>query len=500
MARRGVALVLGVALAGVFGAPPVPVRADATLLDAAANSLIARHDAPPLGGWAWHSAIQGQHLQVDRDVGAASVGMGFLAAYETTGNSAYLNAASEAGTWLLAAAQPANGGLRWPDWHNDDGKVSPHHYSSFDDGAPGIADFLWRLWEATSNANYEAGAKAGMVWLESQARAPAGSSCPQTSCFWKWDDDKDPTVYTGMGEGAAGIAYAFDTFALETGDPSYEQYAMATANWLEAQIASNGAIPETPGTQGYDTGYLGLRGRRLSLRASLSAHGQYALAERRDPLEAWVRAQAQKQSIGGEARPIELGRDGYNPTLATGIEEGAAGIGWVELQLYALTATPTYLGVAESAGTWLLAVAQPMAGGVCWPEDYQRRIWHTSLDNGAPGIGWFLDDLDRADDDYAYETGALAAQSWLAGVAFTDNEGTDWGRALPGLPAKTEMVYQRRPVVALGPRRHRRLLRAPRRLDHGYPRGAARTLGPLENSSKPAGFDWDGAAIAAIHR
>jgi hypothetical protein len=38
----------------------------------------------PDGGWAWRSSIQAPHYQTDRDVGAASVGEGLLAAYAVT--------------------------------------------------------------------------------------------------------------------------------------------------------------------------------------------------------------------------------------------------------------------------------------------------------------------------------------------------------------------------------------------------------------------------------
>jgi hypothetical protein len=50
----------------------------------AADSLVARHRAMPDGGWAWRSSIQAPHYQTDRDVGAASVGEGLLAAYAVT--------------------------------------------------------------------------------------------------------------------------------------------------------------------------------------------------------------------------------------------------------------------------------------------------------------------------------------------------------------------------------------------------------------------------------
>ena len=62
----------------------VPDRAAMTVVRMAADSLVARHRAMPQGGWAWRSAIQAPHHQTDRDVGAASIGEGLLAAYAVT--------------------------------------------------------------------------------------------------------------------------------------------------------------------------------------------------------------------------------------------------------------------------------------------------------------------------------------------------------------------------------------------------------------------------------
>jgi hypothetical protein len=98
----------------------------------------------PGAGWAWRSTIQAPHLQTDRDVGAASVLVGLLALHDTTGDSAYLDAARHAGDWLLAVAQRQHGGLTWPDYVDRRGHPSVDHFTSFDDGTPGIADSLCR--------------------------------------------------------------------------------------------------------------------------------------------------------------------------------------------------------------------------------------------------------------------------------------------------------------------------------------------------------------------
>ena len=147
----------------------------------AADSLLARHRAMPGGGWAWRSSIQAPHYQTDRDVGAASIGEGLLAAYAVTGDARYRHAALAAGDFLLSVAEPATGGLRWPDWADPDGSRSTTHFTSFDDGAAGISDFLWQLYRVSGADRFQAGALGGMRWLISRAQ---GETCPEIACSW----------------------------------------------------------------------------------------------------------------------------------------------------------------------------------------------------------------------------------------------------------------------------------------------------------------------------
>src|SRR3954451_12035172 len=97
----------------------------------AADSLVARHREMPEGGWAWRSSIQAPHYQTDRDVGAASIGEGLLAAYAVTHDARYRHAAVAAGGFLLGVAEPAGGGVRWPDWADPNGERSTTHFTSF---------------------------------------------------------------------------------------------------------------------------------------------------------------------------------------------------------------------------------------------------------------------------------------------------------------------------------------------------------------------------------
>lgn len=441
--RRAAVVLLTGALAGTTGtpagssearpastqSPPTPAPVGDSLLNGAAEALLASAVPTPVGGLAWRSVIQAPHLQTDRDVGAASVAFGLLAAYDVTKRPAYLLAARRAGDFLLSAQVPAGSG-RWPDYV-DPGHTAGYAFTSFDDGAAGIADLLWRLWEHTGDRRYRAGALAGMGWLERSASGLAGRPCPQL-CRWAWTDPPrrfGPVTYTGMGEGIAGIVWAFSAFAERTGDPSYERYAEGGARYLASLVTPEGALPEQPGIPGYDTGYLsGAAGDAFCfLRMYRRTGDPHYLALGRLLLH-WVRARAVPDR-DALAWPIEVrtpnGRGG-NPQRATGVEEGAAGIAWVELQAYAVTGDLAYLQTATAAGQWLLASAWRDRGGLAWPEDEGRALVHTSLDNGAPGIGVVLDDLGRATGQARFAQAAAGARAWITAVARHRPAGPYW--------------------------------------------------------------------------
>lgn len=414
----------GVAVAPVCAASAATRAPDADpLLREAGRSLVARHLAFG-GGWAWRSVIQAPSCNTDRDVGTASVLMGLLVAYDSTHDARYLTAARRAGDWLLAAQRPAGSG-RWPDAVQPGGSVSPIAFTSFDDGAAGIADALWRLYARTGEARYRRGAVAGMDWLVSVAEPVAGHPAAD-QCLWHWEQPGRDSIYTGIGQGVAGIAYALDVFAARTGDPVYARYAAAGAAYVESLITRDGAVPEHPGEAAYDTGYLnGAAGDAylfLHLYRSTGDARWLADAER---LLGWLARTARPQRRG-VAWPIMLGDD-PDRMRATGFEEGNAGIGWVFLQAHRMTGNADYLHLAERAGDWLLATARRGGGdGLAWPEDAGRDLWHTSLDNGAPGIGVFLYDLGRRSGHDRYGKAARAARRWIAAVARHDRRGVYW--------------------------------------------------------------------------
>jgi hypothetical protein len=397
-------------------------------LSEAAQSLIDRHTALA-GGWAWQSVIQAPNYQTDRDVGTASVGTAFLQMYDATGTAGYLTAAEEAGNWLMSAQTSAGW---WPDYVNPSG-VKPtgaakYGFTSLDDGVVGQAGFLLTLYQKTGNVAYRTAALKGFNWLLTVAEAPAGRSCPAQQCSWDWWVPAQGKVYLGLGSGVAGIFYGLDQAAQITGNATYENYALAAAAYEEAQITQNGAVPEVPGGNVSDTGlYQGGAGVALAFLSLYQHTGNTRWFGDANRILAWVRSQ-EKPQHNGMAWPVSVGVKG-NGALSTEIAEGAAGIGWVELQAYKITHAAVDLDTAEEAGTWLLAIQTQEGSGDAW-EAYTTGggsgDYYTSEDLGVSGIGYFFDDLYLATGNSAYNTGAQDAAKWLQSASFQDSSGSDW--------------------------------------------------------------------------
>ena len=404
------------------GAARTPDQPALTLVRMAADSLVARRRAMPSGGWAWRSSIQAPHYQTDRDVGAASIGEGLLAAYAVTRDARYRRAAVAAGDFLLGVAEPAAGGLRWPDWADPDGQRSTTHFTSFDDGAAGISDYLWKLFIVTRERRFRDGALAGMRWVVARAGGP---SCPGTACSWRWTDDRDWRVaYHGVGMGQAGIVLTLDAFADRTGNRTFRTYARAGAARLRA-VTNDGASPLPRGSESatLETGFL-----------SGAAGAAYMFLERyrrdRDPADLataqrllrWVNERAVADPSGGLRWPVAQDDE----SCASGFELGAAGIAWVNLHAARLTGRADYREVARRAGIWLRHVR---LGRGAWRElpHHPESPVHVGLDGGAAGIGWVLADLAGAGIDA--DANRQAARSALAGLrddAARDELGAFW--------------------------------------------------------------------------
>ena len=431
-------LAAGCARAPAAEYAPGAAPATSALPHAAADRLVADGvpsplgpDGPP-GARAWTSAIQAPHRQTDRDVGAAGIAHGLLALAAATPDPAararHLAGAGAAGDFLLGASAGVPG--RFPDYIDPDGPAT-RAYTSFDDGAAGIAEVLWRLGEATGDDRYLAGARAAVRWVISRAEGVDGVPCPRM-CRWAWVDDggaSPPSYRHGMGEGQAGIVYALSVLAERTGDPEMAAHAAGGAAYLSSRLDPDGGLPERADEPRRNTGFLsGTAGAAFVFLRMYQSTGEDRWRRDAEATLDFLDRTAQPAG-GGLTWPILLGAgpDALTPDnahRATGMEEGAAGIGWVSLQAHAILGGPRHLERARAAGRWLVGVALDEPVGLAWAEYEGSTTVHTATNSGAAGTGWFLDTLGRVTGDDEFSAAARDARSWLLAVATPEGR---WG-------------------------------------------------------------------------
>lgn len=400
------------------------------------SSLVDMHQ-PSMGGWRFRSAIQAPHYQTDRDVGAAGIGMGFLTlAKKNPDDRKWLDAARQTATWLIAVSRQDKDGRYWPDYVDSDG-ASSDIYTSFDDGSIGISDFFWQLYEETHDPQYKQIALQSLEWTLAQAEPYDRYGI--SAYRWRWDvSDKNSPYYMGMGEGAAGLTYAFATYyeRLRYSDPQLaarcKQYMQGSLNYIEIvrKGVQGNLIPETGvmgqnGDTTVDSGYLsGQAGYAFMYLKLYQVFGDKQYLDQAEKSLGWLvdtkNGPMVKISPSENAWRLALDPQGNNDNqYATGFEEGAAGIGWVFLQAYQQTGQRQYLDMSKTAANWLLGVAiKGQDGSLSWYEDEHpaNDLIHANLNNGAAGIGFFLRDLYLASGEQKYQAGAQGALEWL-----TDN-------------------------------------------------------------------------------
>lgn len=426
------------------------------------DSLVNLHQSLD-GGWAFQSQIQSPHFQTDRDVGAASVGMGFLVlADRYPSNPQWLQAAEQTAQWLSAAE--SKGTLEsgsWPDYVDGNDR-SDSTYTSFDDGALGIGDFYWRLYEKTGNTAYRDSAVESVRWTLAEAENVGTTADP--AYRWVWDvntrvnptnGDNPPVYYMGMGEGTVGIINTLTTYYQRTknSDPviaaeckQYIDGGLRYIQQVQTTLGQNGGdsqvIPETgvvgqDGDTAMNAGYLsGAAGEAFMYLNLYKTFGDKSYLTSAQNVFNWLQNTKNGPMVtfsdGSIAWHIAVDPDGSgdpaDSQLATGFEEGSAGIGWTYLQAYKVTNDTQYLTMSEKAANWLVAIANKNNGSYSWPEDESPTSPYVrpNLDNGAAGIGMFLYDEYLVSKNQSYLTAAKGAKQSLVSSAVHDGNNIYW--------------------------------------------------------------------------
>lgn len=426
--------------------PAYPTKSNQTkntqynsILTQVGNSLINLHQDGN-GGWRFKSEIQSPNYQTDRDVGAASVGMGFLTlANEYPNDPRWINAAEQTADWLIVVSSESRNNERY--WHDyvDNNQVSQDIYTSFDDGTIGISDFFWQLYEKTQDNQYRQVSLEGLRWTMAQAETFSEDGI--NGYRWKWDiSTLHSPYYMGIGEGQEGIIYGLANFyeRLKVTDPSTanecQKYIKGGLAYIEIvrknlanNIGSSPTVPETGivgqnGDTAMDSGYLsGAAGGAFMYLRLHQVFGDEIYLNKAITLLDWLSDNTKgplvKTGPNSVAWRLTIDpQEGNDNHFATGVEEGNAGIGWTFLQAYDQTNNKKYLNIAEFAGNWLLNIAvSDGRGGLAWHEDEHptKNMLHANLDNGVAGIGVFLHDLYLVTGQKKYEDGAKGALVWI---------------------------------------------------------------------------------------
>jgi lantibiotic modifying enzyme len=446
--------------AAVAGAPAseAGITPD-NVFDQAAEALYNAQEEAPEGGSRFQSAIQAPHYQTDRDVGASGIGMAFLIkAEQNPEDPKWLEAANNTADWLVAVAQKdEQGRMFWPDYDDGD-EASESAYTSFDDGTLGVGDFFWNLHEQTNDPAHKETALSAVSWTLAQAENIGTDAEPVYR--WQWDVNDDESGHQmGMGMGAVGIVRTLALFheRVQDSDPAFAstlkqyidggvRYIKQTQGALADRIGADyqNALPETGdidgegGTNvnaGYLSGVAGLADMYLELYRVFDDE-QY-LAEAKEAL-AWLGlpgkpgAALVQPEEGGVAWKLALDPEGGdNPALATGIEEGSAGIGLTYLKAYELTGDPAYLEMAKATADWLIAVdVDSSPERAAWneneDEDPDNDTVHANANNGAAGIGSFFQKLGELTGDAKYQSVAFQARNSLANTARVEDGKVFW--------------------------------------------------------------------------
>ena len=345
-------------------APSRPSKSAAlAVVRMAADSLLARAETMPTGGWAWRSAIQAPHYQTDRDVGAASIGEGLLAAYGVTRDARYLSAATAAGDFLLGIAEPDFGrpalaGLGRPGRTAFDDPLHELRRRGGRDqrlpppvvqrhGRAALSHGGARRNALARRAGGRAVLPADRVLLAMDGRpirrrrvqrrrhGPGGHRARPRHVRRRHRGQNLPRVRPRGGRPAAR---------------AHPGRTPSTAAGLGAPGSVRDRVPRTarPAPRSCSSSDTPTTTPSVDLETAKRLLG-------------WVNDQAEADGRGGLRWPLAVN----DAAAASGFELGTAGIAWVNLQAAHATGDRSYREVARRAGVWLRHVA--MAPGV-WNE------------------------------------------------------------------------------------------------------------------------------------
>ena len=307
------------------------------------------------GGWDW-PLDDGTSANASPTNTAAPIAMGLLAAYEQTGDTAYLNSAIEAGDFIKAVSPP----------HSTGNGIFMHNLSQVTGNASYAADVKTEFYDALAGNNYD---KSGTLY--------------GTAGYAQFILDlREGQNYKNLGVWDVGLAAAGSAM-LGSSQGQLNDWAAALENGLNNWEGDYSTGESSFSVMGLSGGIYGLAAMDMDLSASISS-GNYldGAASLTDLADILVSYQA---SSGGFSMYADYIYDDY-----TGVQETAYAIlalNEVDSDLYATQ--------ISSAAQWLMDV-QLSTGG--WAGGWEgidptrennevtgEALWATSVAVPAPG-------------------------------------------------------------------------------------------------------------------
>jgi lantibiotic modifying enzyme len=242
-------------------------------------------------------------------------------------------------------------------------------------------------------------------WLLSVAeRDPRG---------WSWParPSVSAEVEPGLGWGTAAPALFFVEAFRTTGDERWLAAAQAGTRWMQHHLTASAE-------QWAGCGLLtGIGGWAVVLDELAAAAGDTQAGDLAGRVLETVAAKAARTA------------DGVHWHDLTEMVWGTAGIGCLMLALGPAYLGPAALDLAVGAGDWLLAQAEPAAGGIRWSlgraweaEHPRNRRRYPNFAHGAAGIGFFLARLAQVTGERRFAEASLAATGWIMTTVRTDDD------------------------------------------------------------------------------
>jgi len=423
-------IIIGLLCLSTFSvfAPRVKAGPDETPVEVAqkAATWIMSQAVPEAGGYKW--AFQSSHyLFYESNVqwGSAGFGKFFLALYEATGNSLYLDYAKGAANWVISKAIPDSGGYKWA--HPDDDIPSPGWWLS--PTVSGIAEFLLRMHQTTGDSIYLDYAKGAARWL--MAMAYWG----EPGCFIPYNPPGRYGTQAAHGISPGREAYTV-TFLLhlyqETGDTAYLPYVEGTATWLMSgpdKVAESGGYKWRHGRP-YGSGYsIDGNGRIAAFFYEIyQALGKAEYLDYANKAMTWLLSQA--VVAGDKAKwPDNQGSGSYPILPFAGSFFGGRGeearVCDLLMVAYEVTSDTMYLEYAKKLANWVIspAVATPEGGGYKFPY-YEGSSYYDVFHNAR--VYNFLSWMYGVTGETSYSEYADGALTWIIYKAESADGGYKW--------------------------------------------------------------------------